>query len=286
MSLKLFFVRALDRRGGRFILSLIATLAARLYGNSPITIQYRGMWFHKLQHYAFPTGTTFTYKLGAIQTLHAKEAQLNVRSYDYWFRHYAPRPGDTIIDVGAGRGEDAVAFSEAVGSLGKVIAVEAHPRSYAMLQKMCELNGLMNVKLYNLALIERPGHIHLTDEEYWESNSVATSPGPTIEVKADTLDNLCARERIREIAFLKVNIEGAEEKALLGMRITITQCQSVCIACHDFRADRGEHEYFRTRDFVKRYLKENGFKVMTRDDDPRDYVRDHVFGVRDTDGGR
>jgi FkbM family methyltransferase len=56
-----------------------------------------------------------------------------------------PKPGDTIVDIGAGRGEDDLAFSQAVGPTGKVLAVEAQPRSFRMLKAFCEVNDLRNV---------------------------------------------------------------------------------------------------------------------------------------------
>jgi hypothetical protein len=37
---------------------------------------------------------------------------------------------------------------------------------------------------------------------------------------------------------------------------------------------------FNTRAFVEQFLIEHGFKPASRPDDPRDYVRDHIFGLR------
>jgi hypothetical protein len=52
------------------------------------------------------------------------------------------------------------------------------------------------------------------------------------------------------------------------------------VAAHDFRADRGEAETFRTLGFVKSFLHEAGFALTTRDEDKRYYVPYHVHGVR------
>jgi hypothetical protein len=54
----------------------------------------------------------------------------------------------------------------------------------------------------------------------------------------------------------------------------------VCIAAHDFRAGRGEGEEFRTLGFVREFLTDCGFELITRDEDPRYYVPYHVHGVR------
>lgn len=60
-----------------------------------------------------------------------------------------------------------------------------------------------------------------------------------------------------------------------------SRASHVCIAAHDFRADRGEGEEFRTLEFTRDFLRECGFTLLTRDDDPRYYVPYHVHGYRE-----
>jgi hypothetical protein len=57
---------------------------------------------------------------------------------------------------------------------------------------------------------------------------------------------------------------------------------AVCIACHDFLAN--DHPELRTRAHVVSILEAHGFETVTRDDDPRGYVRDHVHGLRHGQG--
>ncbi|HEY2460768.1 MAG TPA: FkbM family methyltransferase, partial [Candidatus Acidoferrum sp.] len=85
---------------------------------------------------------------------------------------------------------------------------------------------------------------------------------------------------INQIDFLKMNIEGAERFALPGMESMIAHIRHICVACHDFRSNLGHGENFRTRAFVEEFLSNHGFTIVSRRDDPRDYVRDHVFGLR------
>ena len=44
---------------------------------------------------------------------------------------------------------------------------------------------------------------------------------------------------------------------------------------HDFRG-----EGFRTKQPVIEFLRDHGFDIIERRDDPRPYVRDHIHGVR------
>jgi FkbM family methyltransferase len=187
-----------------------------------------------------------------------------------------------IVDVGAGRGEDTLTFSRAVGRTGRVIAVEAHPLTFAILKNLCVLNGLTNVTAVQLALMDKPGSVQIVDSESsWMENTIEYGNGSRgQEVRAATLDDVCVKEGLKDIAFLKMNIEGAERFALLGMESVLPHIRQICVACHDFRSDLGHGEHFRTRGFVENFLIKHGFTLASRQDDPRDYVRYHVFGLR------
>jgi hypothetical protein len=99
-------------------------------------------------------------------------------------------------------------------------------------------------------------------------------------VAATTLDQLCSDLSIAKVDYLKMNIEGAERFALVGGRETLRQIDALCICAHDFRAEWGDGEGYRTRALVESFLTDCGFAVSRRADDPRDYVRDHIHGRR------
>jgi FkbM family methyltransferase len=202
---------------------------------------------------------------------------------DYWFHVYKPRAGDVIVDIGAGRGEDVFAFSEAVGPAGRVWALEPHPVSYLALRKLCEWNGLANVTVRQVACVERAETLQMETMPVWESNYVRggapTATSATVEGRP--FDEVSRELRIGPISFLKMNIEGAERQALPGCREALKRTEKVCVAAHDFRAARGEGEAFRTLEFVREFLTEAGFRLTTRDEDPRYYVPYHVHGVRE-----
>jgi hypothetical protein len=140
---------------------------------------------------------------------------------------------------------------------------------------------LDNVVPLEFAVASKRGTLALSDEKSaWMENSVVASGANTISVQATTLDEICAQNRINEIALLKMNIEGAECDALLGMEKTFSRVRQVCVACHDFRSENGEGDQFRTRAFVEQFLLDHGFSIKSRPDSPLDFVRDHVFGLR------
>jgi len=231
--------------------------------------------------YFIPDGTRFSYYDSTILSWKDQIPAYLRNAQDYWFGYYQPKPGDVILDVGAGRGEDVFAFSREVGRNGRVLAIEAHPVSYQILAQFCHLNRLSNVTPIHVAIMDGFGMVTIDDEDRWEANTVSTTPKRTgASIQATTLDQLCEEQGIITIDFLKINIEGAETFALRGMRDSIGKVRSVCVCCHDFRAERGHGEQYRTRDFVWSFLADNGFEVSCREDDPRDYVRDHLYGRR------
>jgi FkbM family methyltransferase len=265
-------------------LARLATFIATRRAGTRVQILYEGVWAYRAGCYIFPRSDTFDFNARAWKEIALHEANCRANARELWLQFYEPQPGDTIIDIGSGRGEDAFVFAEAVGPTGRVLAVEAHPASFGLLHSFCALNDLKNITPINRAISDKAHRVGLTDSDDWQSNSIGAPDGEKtpIQIDACTLDALCDQEGITQIAFIKMNIEGEESSALRGMERVLSRCNTVCVAYHDFRSERGHGEQFRTRAFVTKFLADRGFKVVLRDADPRDYVRDHVFGLRTT----
>jgi FkbM family methyltransferase len=212
----------------------------------------------------------------------ARRAKRFCDAIDYWFHAYKPKPGHTIVDIGAGRGEDVFVFSECVGPAGRVFAIEAHAESYARLSRVCREERLGNVTCVHAACVEEPGWLWVESLPVWESNFVHPGPPTPLSQPVEGLpfDSLCERLGLDQIDYLKMNIEGAELHALPGAAASLRRARFVTICAHDFRAARGEGEHFRTLEFVKKTLSEAGFDLVLRDSDPRYYVPYHVHGIR------
>jgi FkbM family methyltransferase len=278
VTLKRQLIDILDRQGGRHLLKLLASVKARQILGSNVEIGFdEGGWYHSLGAYRIPDGYRFDYYEPMIREWSSEIEQYFADVEQQWFKHYRPQSGDVILDVGAGRGEDTLPFSVAVGAIGHVYAIEAHPVSFDRLCRLCELNKLKNVTPISVAIMGKSGLARIGDDNSWESNTIMDEEG---EIPAMTLDELCIRYNINRIDFLKMNIEGAERHAFDGMRETLPKLSEVCICAHDFRADRGHGEFYRTRTFVERILKDEGFEISRNESDDHDYARDHIFGWR------
>lgn len=285
MGYKAKIVHLLDHPGGRFLLGTVATTVARRVSHQDIKISYvDGCWTCRTGAQSLHYGAAFPCASENIQEWRKQTQRYTPETRDHWLRFYEPEEGDTIIDVGAGHGEDTFTFSRLAGKTGRVIAIEAHPLSFKALENFCRLNHLENVTPVHLALMDKPGSVRIIESEHWMENRVASDgePASSTTAPAGTLDDLCRKLGIEQISFLKMNIESAERHALLGAEETMPRVRHICVACHDFRADHGHGEQFRTRAFVERFLAEHRFQAQWRLDDQRDYIRDQISGLRDT----
>ena len=121
-----------------------------------IEIFWDGMWIRRVGPHYFPDPDMFAVAEPNWERWAGMAEKYLRDAADYWFHVYQPQPGDTIVDIGAGRGEDVFAFSRAVGPAGTVWAIEPHPVSFGVLRKFCALNRLKNVTALNYACVDRP----------------------------------------------------------------------------------------------------------------------------------
>jgi FkbM family methyltransferase len=156
---------------------------------------------------------------------------------------FHPKEGDIVIDVGAHMGRYTITSSKYVGPHGKVIAVEAHPYNFKILQRNISLNRLTNVTAMNCAVYSKKDRLklYLPDEElgYTMHHSLMTnyliskySEGiekKYIEVEAYTLDNLLENSGINQVNWIKIDVEGAEYEVLRGAKDILSANRHIAI---------------------------------------------------------
>jgi FkbM family methyltransferase len=181
------------------------------------------------------------------------------------------------VDVGAGTGWETLFFSRSVGASGRVISIEAHPGVFRCLSRMCAENRLDNVTLIQAAVADRDDEVQISDSLEYEKNSIMGGT-PGVSVSCTTLDSVFQSLELKQVDFLKMNVEGAERLALPGMGAMLPRTKNICISCHDFLADEGGSNTFRTKAEIIAFLKQNGFDISLRESDGRCNVRDYVYG--------
>jgi len=214
--------------------------------------------------------------------------EVNVTSYrqvidrvqDIWCYGCPLKAGGIVVDVGAGIGEDVVAFSRIVGPTGMVFAIEAHPRLFECLVQTIEKNRLKNVIPIQVAVSATRCELLLSNEDCILSGSTVMGIG-TIPVQGLPLDEIFNAFELKRIDLLKMNIEGAEVGALLGMESLSSLIGSIVVSCHDFVANRhGGSDSLRTFQKVEAVLTKMGFTTISRLDDIREEVRYIHYGSR------
>jgi FkbM family methyltransferase len=259
----------LDRDALRPLLAAVATELAKRKGHGVRRIFYdQGTWVHET------ASGFFCYQQPYVRL---DMAQLDNFARTVFLRHYRPEPGHVIVDIGAGAGEEVLTFSRAVGDTGKLVSIEAHPRTFHRLQKMVKLNHLKNVIPVHLAIGEPScSLVTIEDSSRYLRNRVDTGGG--IPVPAATVDALRQKLNLGTIHFLKMNIEGAERLAIRGMQEALRQVEVVCVCCHDFLADTTGDERLRTKAIVGQFFRQAGLRVLDRPDEGLPaYVRDQVW---------
>lgn len=200
------------------------------------------------------------------------------------FNHlYMPGPGQCVVDVGAGVGEEASIYSQLVGPAGRVYALEANPTSFGALEFMCKKNGFGQTTPLHLAIYNADTEVTIEDdtENYLVNTiNIGNSKSAGSLVKAKTLDSLVAEYNIERINFLKSNIEGAEKYLVQGMSKSVHIINNLCISCHDFRHVYHNHgEFYMTKKIVSEFLRDYGYKLTIRNTGNR-VLDDYIYGSR------
>ncbi len=158
---------------------------------------------------------------------------------EFAFLNHYLQPGMTFIDMGANEGAYTVFAARRVGESGSVWAFEPSQREFDSLRANLDLNGLIgpNVRLFPLAIADFNGYTELTvaATEHAGQNTMGAFAGPgigaagtqTVEVRR--LDDLIAEDAPARIDFIKLDVEGAELKAIHGAAATLRRYRPVLL---------------------------------------------------------
>ena len=139
----------------------------------------------------------------------------------------------TIYDIGSHIGILAIFFAKTSGRDGRVIAFEPNPESYLKIRQNVELNGLDNVQIINIGIGDKrrtetmvvPRNISGwgSMEKNIQLHILKLRGAKSLKVEIDTLDKCIEANKLPKPDFIKMDIEGMEYNALIGMAETITK---------------------------------------------------------------
>lgn len=123
-------------------------------------------------------------------------------------------PGGRVLDLGAHVGT----FALAVASIGRrVIAVEPSPRNFELLDASRRINHLTRLATVHAAAIDAPGMVGFIPAGPFGHVTPDLSPVGGLDVPAVAADDLLGQFGWDRVDFIKMDVEGAEVAALIGL---------------------------------------------------------------------
>ncbi|HMD46417.1 MAG TPA: FkbM family methyltransferase [Acidimicrobiales bacterium] len=128
-------------------------------------------------------------------------------------------PGDVVLDVGANSGIYTLTAAKLVGPSGLVVSLEPNPQMLEVLDRNVRRNGLDNVRIRGLAASDHCGEVAFFENDA-KPNSFSIVPRhgtlDSFSVLSVDLDTLAGWEGLERVDFIKMDVEGAEDKAVAG----------------------------------------------------------------------
>jgi FkbM family methyltransferase len=131
--------------------------------------------------------------------------------------------GGVLYDIGANVGYYAIMGGRCVGPSGQVYAFEPVPRNVGFLRRHIEINGLRNVSVIEAGVSDAPGETTFDlgpnpAMGHIASTTAVQSVGRSLTIRLESIDDLLNKGRLRPPNWVKIDVEGAEELVLAGMR--------------------------------------------------------------------
>ena len=136
-------------------------------------------------------------------------------------RNYV-KPDTWVVDVGSNLGFYTLLFSRWVSGAGKVLSIEPATENYAELQSMIASEGLSaRVIAVQAVASETDGYLRLKlNPESHADHRIADSG---IATKSVRLDSLLEQNGKPRVSLIKIDVQGAEPRVLLGGMGTLSE---------------------------------------------------------------
>ena len=170
--------------------------------------------------------------------------------------------GDVFVDVGAHVGHHALVGAKAVGSIGKVIAIDPQPYNADRIGQNALLNGMSQIEVIPAAISNFAGFARFPFQVGRDRARFAIGGSPndtpvTFECAIRTLDNILESRNIERVKLIKIDVEGFEPQVLTGLGLRLKMCEHIIF--EQLPEDNGT---------AARILQDNGFRLMTVEGDP------------------
>jgi FkbM family methyltransferase len=140
----------------------------------------------------------------------------------YTLGEVAVGKGDTVLDVGAFKGDTAVCFADRVGPAGRVYSFEPVGANYAALVRNVRQNGLdAVVHPVNKGCGSSCGRVRIATAPQGSPWAFFSPERGVEEIEVTTIDAFVAETGLARVDFIKFDVEGVERDVLEGACRTI-----------------------------------------------------------------
>lgn len=220
--------------GVLWVLRLILIRPLRTYFRFvPFSFGKKFLWKHVGEHLWWLE--TIVYAKSVFGSKLRLDARDIVGRYIYYFGTWEPnltqwitqglKPGDTFIDVGSNIGYFTLLASKLVGTQGNVVAIEALPQTFHVLEQNLRMNSVTNVRSANVAAWHREEQLEIfTQPESPSGTTTLISEWatqwnlkPVFKVPAKPLSAILTPDEAKTARMIKVDVEGAEWNVIMGL---------------------------------------------------------------------
>lgn len=191
----------------------------------------------------------------------------NIHSYELLFNKYMKDidiSNKNILDIGACYGDTSIFLATKTNKI--VYSFEPVKKTYNFLLETIELNKNKNIIPFNLAISNRIGEsqIYIPTYEGFKDltsasiNNTFNKENVTVEnINLTTVDNFVKEKNI-EIGFIKVDIEGEEQKFLEGAKETIIKQRPYMV----ISIYHNESDFFDIKPIIESYNANYEFRIV------------------------
>ena len=140
------------------------------------------------------------------------------------------KEGDTVVNIGAYFGYDALLMSERAGHTGKIYAFEENRQIYKCLKKTVVLNELEDrIIVKNLAILDKKGICEVEDFlSGYQTEEGIVPPSTKFVAECNTLDNEL-KENVTKVDLMLIDEPGYEFAILNGAKEIISRSPNIII---------------------------------------------------------
>ncbi len=144
------------------------------------------------------------------------------------------RRGDVILDIGANFGHYSITLADRLHRSCEIHAFEPFPRNADRLRTNIRLNGLEQViRVHQIGLSDSEGiGAMMVRADNSGAATLAVGEGAAIaatDIRLTTLDAFCELKQLGRISFIKADVEGFEERLIVGGAKTIARDEPVIL---------------------------------------------------------